>query len=137
MGGRGASTNQEIDSKGNPISYGSKYHTVLQSGNIKFVKQNDTTKSVKTPMETQTKNRVYVTVNHQDEIKSITYYDKENKRKKQIDVKGKTHRIKGKPTIPHTHEGYEHIEQGTRNLATKEKKMVERIVKLWNNRASK
>ena len=133
MGGRGSSSGVSV--KGKP--YGSEYSTVLQSGNVKFVKQNDTTASVKTPMENMTKNRVYVTVNHQNEIKAITYYDKENKRKKQIDVHGQTHNIKGKAVIPHTHEGYEHAENGTRNLTTKEKKMVARILNLWNNRASK
>ena len=84
-----------------------------------------------------TKNRVYVTVNHNDEIKAITYYDKDNKRKKQIDIQGMAHKLKGVPTIPHTHEGYVHDEKGTRNLTAKEKKMVDRIKNMWDNRASK
>jgi len=47
------------------------------------------------------------------------------------------HKIKGVPIIPHTHEGYVHDENGTRNLTTKEKKMVDRIINMWNNRVSK
>lgn len=133
MGGRGSSSG--ISVKGVP--YGSDYHTVLKSGNIKFVKQNDTTASVKTPMETMTSNRVYVTVNNNDEIKAITYYDKDNKRKKQIDIQGMEHKIKGVPTIPHTHEGYVHDENGTRNLTSKERKMVDRIINMWDNKSSK
>ena len=84
-----------------------------------------------------TKNRVYVTVNHKNELKAITYYDKENKRKRQIDLNGHAHKINGILTIPHTHEGYIHKENGTRNLTDKERKMVARVTKLWDNFISK
>ena len=60
-----------------------------------------------------------------------------NKHKKQINIQGMAHKIKGIPTIPHIYEGYVHDENGTRNLTTKEKKMVDRIINMWNNRASK
>ena len=75
MGGRGASSG--ISDKGNP--YGSQYHTVYQDGNIKFVKKNN--RDSETLMETMTKGRVYVTVGG-DDLLSITYFDKENKRNK-------------------------------------------------------
>ena len=66
--------------------YGSEYKTLYQSGNIKFVKSYSG--SAKTPMETMTKGRIYATVNAQGQVKAITYYDKHNKRYKQIDIIG-------------------------------------------------
>lgn len=47
--------------------YGSEYTTVYQSGNIKFVKPN--AGSTTAPMETMTKNRVYVTLDYKNEPK--------------------------------------------------------------------
>ncbi len=127
MGGRGASSG--ISDKGKP--YGSEYTTVLQSGNIKFVKTNSG--SATAPMETMTKGRVYVTVNPEKNAPAtITYYDKQNKRFKQIDL---TH--KHKDMKPHTHHGYFHNEndskKGAARLNDDEKKMVDRINTLWYN----
>lgn len=93
MGGRGSSSG--ISDKGKV--YGTEYSTLYQSGNIKFVRYNDSA-SAKTPMETMTKGRVYVTINEQNNLKSITYYDKHNKRFKQIDVSGSAHIINGEKT---------------------------------------
>ena len=67
MGGRGASSG--ISDKGN--SYGSQYHTVLKSGNIKFVEAND--RHSESLFETQTKGRVYATVGGNDLLKIIYY----------------------------------------------------------------
>ena len=127
MGGRGASSG--ISDKGK--AYGTEYTTLLQSGNVKFVRYNDST-SAKTPQETMTKGRVYATVNRQDKVVAVTYYDRANKRVKQIDL---THPHDGK--MPHTHHGYNHLENGTTRLTTEEKAMVERIKKLWLNRSSR
>lgn len=131
MGGRGAASGMSVDKHGNPKHpYGTEFRTVLQQGNIKFVVSNSG--SAKVPMETMTKGRVYVVVNEQDSIKSIAYYDKNNKRYKQIDVHGPDHTVNGKPETQHTHLGYEHEEYGgTRLLTSKEKKMVERVLKTW------
>lgn len=107
MGGRGASSG--ISDKGKV--YGTEYTTLHQSGNIKFVKYNGG--SATAPMETMTKGRVYVTVNYNNSLKSITYYDKHNKRFKQIDIGGKKHLVNGKYILPHTHKGYEHDNKGT------------------------
>ena len=52
MGGRGASSG--ISKKGK--IYGSEYHTILKSGNIKFVKYNEGNTTA--PMETMTKGRI-------------------------------------------------------------------------------
>ena len=112
MGGRGASSG--VSNKGS--KYGTEYRTLLQSGNIKFVKYNNS-KSAKTPMETMTKERIYVTVNNNNELSSITYYDNKGKRNRQIDLK---HKHDG--NVPHIHIGYEHNEKGTRKLSTTEQK---------------
>ncbi len=130
MGGRGASSGRSAKGK----AYGTEYTTLYQSGNIKFVKANSG--SATPPMETMTKGRVYVTVNEQDKLKSITYYDKNNKRLKQIDL-DRPHR----KVLPHTHHGYEHnendSEKGYANPTAEEKKMVDRVNKIWYNRKSK
>lgn len=125
MGGRGASSG--LSDKGK--KYGSEYTTLHQNGNIKFVRYNDA-KSAKTPMETMTKGRVYVTVDNRDNLSAITYYDKARKRTKQIDLT-KAHR----GMQPHTHHGYHHNEndgpKGAARLTPKEKRMVARVKKEW------
>lgn len=127
MGGRGSASGISVSGK----PYGSEYHTVLQSGNIKFVKPNEGSSNA--PLETMTKGRVYVTVNNAGTLKYISYYDTDNKRTKTIDL-DKEH----KGMIPHTHHGYLHNEndgiKGATKLTTKEKKMVERVHKLWYNK---
>ena len=102
---------------------------------MKFVMQNSG--SAKTPMETMSKGRVYATVNEQGDVKAITYYDKHNKRYKQIDVKGPKHPVNGKKIIPHSHHGYDHDEKGTRVPSAKEQKMIDRVLKTWENRDGK
>lgn len=113
--------------------YGSQYKTVLKHGNIKFVKKNS--RASETLKETMTSGRVYVTVGG-DELQSITYFDKENKRVKQINL---DHTHKGMKL--HTHHGYFHNEndslKGASKLSKEEKAMVERITKLWDNKKSK
>lgn len=131
MGGRGASSG--VSAK--RIKYGTEYHTVYQSGNIKFVKPNDMNTTA--PMETMTQGRVYVTLDANNEPKFISYYDKSNKRYKQIDISGPPHKINGAPTIPHTHIGYVHDENGTRSPTDKEKKMIDRVLTTWHNRISR
>lgn len=130
MGGRGSSSGISVSGK----PYGTEYRTVLQSGNIKFLKQNEGSSNA--PLETMTKGRVYVTVNNNDTLKHISYYDKENKRTKTIDL-NKSH----KGMKPHTHHGYEHNKndgvKGATRLTPEEKKMVERVRKLWYNQKGK
>ena len=129
MGGRGASSG--MSDYGN--KYGSQYKTLLQSGNIKFVQKNSRTSE--TLMETMTKGRVYVTVGGND-LLQVVYFDRSMKRSKTIDL---SHTHDGKN--PHTHHGYNHNEndsaKGYANLTTEEKKMVERVKKIWYNRHSK
>ncbi len=127
MGGRGSSTG--ISTKGK--AYGTEYKSILTSGNIKFVVRLEN--SAAAPMETMTNNRVYVTLSSRGEPKCISYYDKENRRKKQIDLDKAHHGV-----LPHTHHGYEHHEndgpKGYGKLTTKEKAMVERVLKVWKEK---
>ena len=125
MGGRGSSSG--VSSSGN--QYGSQYQTILKSGNIAFVSKNS--RNSETLMETMTKGRVYVSVGG-DELQSITYFDNKNKRTKSINL---NHIHKGMQ--PHTHHGYLHNEndgpKGASKLTSEEKKMVERVEKIWYN----
>lgn len=126
FGGRGASSGMDV--KGVP--YGTEYSTVLKDGNIKFITKNEG--PVKSPMETMTKGRVYAVISKMGQVQSIVYFDNENKRKKEINL---LHGHKGLNI--HTHHGYEHNEydgpRGAANLTPKEKKMVERVLKIWDN----
>lgn len=130
MGSRGAASGT------GKHPYGSEYKTILQDGNIKFVKY-QLSGSATAPIETQTRIRIYVTVNRLDVIKFISFYDKENKRYKTIDLNGQPHFIDGKSEKEHTHYGYIHDEHGTKKLSAKEKKLVDRVKSVWNNRSGK
>lgn len=132
MGGRGSSSG--ISDKGR--KYGTEYTTLHESGNTKFVRYNDS-KSAKTPMETMTKGRIYATVNNKGDLRSITFYDRNNKRYKQIDVAGRPHKIDGKNTLPHTHFGYNHDEHGTKPLTPAEAKLVDNTKKIWYRKKGK
>lgn len=101
---------------------------LLSVDNIKFVRHNDG--SATAPMETMSPRRVYVTINENNKIKSIAYFDKSNKRYKQVDL-DHSHYVDGKQTSPHTHMGYFHDENGTRELNTEEKKLLEKVKKEW------
>ncbi|MDE7194529.1 MAG: hypothetical protein K2O14_11215 [Oscillospiraceae bacterium] len=130
MGGRGASGGGKYGKKGDTV-YGTEYTTVFKAGNIKFIVVNNG--SNKSPMETQTNGRVYVTVDkNKNDLKTISYYDNDNKRVKQIDL-DKAHN----GLQPHTHHGYEHNEndspKGAAKLTTEEKIMVDNVQTLWYN----
>lgn len=127
MGGRGASSG--FSESGKP--YGSEFHTLLQSGNIKFVAVNEGAPTA--PLETMTRGRVYVTVNEQEnKLKSISFYDRDNKRFRQIDL-DHYHKIDGKPIKPHIQMGYLH--DGEASLPTeKDSRLIDRVMKLWYNK---
>lgn len=125
MGSRGAASGT------GKHPYGSEYKTVLQDGNIKFVKvrRGNTT----APMETQTRGRIYVTINAKDEIKFVSFYDSNGKRFKTLDADHK-HLINGEWMKPHKHLGYEHNENGDAKLNTAEEKLLEKVRRIWFNR---
>lgn len=84
-------------------------------------------------METMTKNRVYVYVDENNNLKSIAYFDKSNKRTKTIDLIH-SHIEKNKFFAgEHVHKGYFHSEFGTANQSNKELKMVENVRLTWHN----
>lgn len=124
MGGRGSSSGIGVNGR----IYGTEYKSLHTHGNIKFVvyKYGNPT----APMETMTKGRVYVTLGKDGAPKYISYYDTENKRKKQIDL-DKPHQ----GVVPHTHHGYNHSENDTAkkfaNPTDKEKSMINNVNKIW------
>lgn len=124
MGGRGASSG--FSDKGN--KYGSQYRSLLTRSNIKLVTKRS--RQSEPLMETMTEGRVYVVAGG-DEIKEITYFDKDNKRVKTIHL---NHPHKGMQ--PHVHHGYEHSEhdgpKGASRLTPKEKAMVDKALEFWN-----
>ena len=130
MGGRGSSSGVSDNGK----LYGTEYTTLWKGGNIKFVKINSGAPTA--PLETQTKGRVYVTLNAENRPKYISYYDTALKRIKQIDL-DRPH----KGISPHTHHGYAHNEKdsakGFANLTPKEKRMVELVKKTWYDKYGK
>jgi hypothetical protein len=87
-------------------------------------------------METMTEGRIYVNVSGNNNLKSITYYDKNNKRFKQIDL-DHAHKINEKLEQPHKHKGYLHNEKGDYSVSPKEQKMVDRVIKTWYNKINK
>ena len=125
MGGRGSSSGVSVSGK----TYGTEYKSFLTDGNIKFVVKLEGNPSA--PLETMTKNRVYVTVDGDGNPKYISYYDKDNLRKKQIDLT-----VPHNSILPHTHHGYNHNENDTQkgysHLTSKEISMVEYIQKSWD-----
>lgn len=124
MGSRGAASGT------GKHPYGSEYKTILQDGNIKFVKYR-LADNAKAPLETQTKGRVYVTVNNDNELSFISYYGREGKRSKTIDL---LHAHDGKS--PHSHTGYEHGGKAE-DLTDDEKKLLARVRKAWYDNKGK
>lgn len=132
MGGRGASSGMSEKGK----TYGSQFHSVidtngkpLTSGNIKFIESN--ARDSESLFETRTKGRVYALVGGKDLLK-IVYFDKENKHTKEINFGHKHANLD-----PHVHHGYFHNERdgskGATKLNPEEKKMIERVKKIWYN----
>ena len=133
MGGRGARSNLETDSKGNKIPYGSTYKSVAELGdNIKIIRGRDGSQNANsTPMESQTKNRVYGVLSKNGKyMKSIVFINQNGKKYKQIDF-GHTHK---NLSTGHKHKGYIHEEHGsTGKLTRKERNIVKKIYKYAQN----
>ena len=134
MGGRGASSgvSRRILPNGKVanLKYGSEYYTIMQEGNIKFIKSSDPQNINKAPMETMTKGRVYVYVNKSNQLKNITFFDETNKRNKTIDL-DHSHTINDKKVMPHVHIGYEHMEKGVREPTKSEQIIIDKVTNAW------
>lgn len=130
MGGRGASSGMGLyrDRYGKFVEYGTEYDTILQDGNIKFVKMHNPNDSVRVPEETRTKERIYVTIGKNSDLKSITRYDEDGKKVLQIDL-SHAHTSGGVRLQPHSHDGYNHAEG--RPLTKVEERLVKNILKTW------
>ena len=80
-----------------------------------------------------TRGRVYVTVNEKEStLKSITFYDRGNKRFRQIDL-DHYHKINGKPEKPHVQAGYYHDGEASKP-SEKDSRLIDRVLKAWYNR---
>lgn len=126
MGGRGASSGTSI----NRNKYGTQFYMLYQSGNIKFIKPiEDNTEEL---LETMTRGRVYALINSKNNIKSITYFDNENKRSKVIEIDHGHAGLK-----EHAHRGYERPKKDGNTLAAKltakEIEMVDRVKRIWED----
>jgi hypothetical protein len=126
MGGRGSASNL------GKHPYRTEFKTALVAGNIKFVRSTSG-QNAKDPLETQTKGRIYATINAQDEINAINFYDEHGKRYKSINLLHSHADIKG----PHVHLGYFHNSGGTRKLNEEEEKIVAFAKSTWYNRGDK
>ena len=127
MGGRGSSSGISASGK----KYGTEYTTLYQSGNIKFVRYNNG--SATAPMETMSKNRIYATIDYKENVKYISFYDKENKRYKQIDL-DHYHKVNGIKEKPHSHYGYIHDENGTQKPNASDREIIDRVERIWQNK---
>ena len=138
MGGRGAASGTKYYYDGKVWrKYGDEFETVHTSRNIKFL-INKIGSNTKAPKETRTQGRIYVTVNKKENVPQyITYYDKNGKKFKQIDVnQHNSHKIKTKKGVitldaKHRHLGYEHAERGSSNLYQRERKIVATVLLEW------
>ena len=126
--GRGTSKASGGKSK---TPYGTEFRTLLQDGKVKFVVP--TSGATAAPMYTQTPGRVYATIDKNNKVKYITFYDDNLKRYKQIDLRGQPHKIDDKMELPHVHYGYLHDENGTFKPNKEEQRMIDRILKKWYN----
>jgi hypothetical protein len=77
------------------------------------------------------KNRVYAFVNAKDQLKSIAFYDKSGKKKRQIDL---DHKHCGK--IPHVHIGYNHSQEDV-NLSKSDKAYIAKVLRIWRKENGK
>jgi hypothetical protein len=127
MGGRGSASGFSVGKDGSPKNkYGSQYHTILESENIKFVTKN--TRDSETLMETQTPGRIYVEVGGKDLLR-VVFFDKDNRRNHVIERDKRTNEW-------HTHNGYLHSEYGGAQhepLSDDDKQILAKIKKLWYN----
>lgn len=101
--------------------------------NMPVIVMNDEHASITAPQETMTRGRVYVTVDTKKDMPAyITYYGNDLKKSKSIDLL-----IPHSGVLPHVHHGLDHRKndqpKGYANLTTEEKRMVERVNKLWQD----
>lgn len=92
-----------------------------------MVQSTDAEIKVRAPLETMTRQRIYATVDRNNNIKYISFY-KNGKRWKTLDVYGRAHQG---INPPHVHYGYNHSENGFRNARPSEKRFIELLLRRW------
>jgi hypothetical protein len=124
MGGRGAASG--VSAK--DFEYGTEFKTLLRVDNIKFV-QYQQKKEARIPEETMSsgRSRVYVIVNQQNVLKSITFYNKSGMLRRQIDL-DRAH----KGQIPHVHTGGVNSRKIV-PLTKSDKAYIEKVRRIWTN----
>ena len=121
MGGRGSASGVSD----NGIRYGNEYVSIVIVDNIKFVQRKKGAATA--PLETMSseKNRVYVTINNKGVLKTITFYGKSGKKRRQIDLTAHH----GNPS-PHMHEGYDHSTRYV-PLTKGDRAYVDKVSRIW------
>ena len=112
---------------GVPTTYGSEFKTLMVDGNVKFITTSNPKESVRTPKETRSPGRVYVTINENGNVQCITKYDHEGIKAVQIDFR---HMHKG--LTPHVHEYDDHSK--ARPLTQHEELLLKYALKKWSER---
>jgi hypothetical protein len=126
MGGRGAASG--VSDKG--LEYGTEFKTLIRVDNIKFVTPTKAGAS-SSPLETMSadRNRVYAYVNYGGKLKSIVFYDKSGKRKRQIDL---DHEHNGH--MPHVHSGYDNPHTKKHIPLTKsDNAYIAKVTRIWED----
>lgn len=124
MGGRGSRSGIS------KYKYGENFNLLFQYNNIKFVRDNKKSSS-SSPIESMTKHRVYVSVDRNNNLRTVSFMDKDGERYKRIDLKGNAHIQNGERiSTPHVQFGKERA-YFTRKLSKKEKRLIYKINKVW------
>lgn len=118
----------------NEKTYGSQYRTVVKSGNIKIVEAREG--SEESLLETMTRGRVYGLVNSKGNLGSIVYFGNDGRRVKRIDLDHSHRKMKPHTQHGYLNEGYDG-RKGASKVTSEEKRMVERVKKLWETRDGK
>lgn len=130
MGGRGAASGLSKH------KYGTEYSSLLQVGNVKYVK-NALKTSANAPLETKVKGRIYALIDKQNKVRSINFYGDDGKRYKRIDVEGRGHPGKDGAIVPTPHVQYGYI-GGKNDFARKpnksERKFMRKVLREWTKK---
>ena len=112
---------------GVPTTYGSEFKTLMVDGNVKFITVRNPNESVRTPSETRSPGRVYVSITEKGKVQSVTTYDQTGKKATQIDI---WHPHGG--LQPHAHDRDNHTT--ARPLTQHEELLLKYALKKWSER---
>ena len=126
MGSNGAASGIDPYNGRGGIStvYGTEFTTLLQDGNVKFVRVANPEESSRIPQETRTQGRVYAVVSHKGDLTSVATYDAHGKRKTQIEWHHAHGNLK-----PHVHDYNDHVT--ARRETAQETALRQRLERRW------